>query len=100
MNRIMPEAAPPDGLATPNELGPPHEAAPDLADAVRLLAHASVLVVGDAMLDRYIHGQVSRISPEAPVPILAVEREVQMLGGAGNVVRNLTALGAAVAFVS
>jgi D-beta-D-heptose 7-phosphate kinase / D-beta-D-heptose 1-phosphate adenosyltransferase len=100
MNRIMPEAAPPDGLATPDELGPPHEAAPDLADAVRLLAHASVLVVGDAMLDRYIHGQVSRISPEAPVPILAVEREVQMLGGAGNVVRNLTALGAAVAFVS
>ncbi len=73
---------------------------PELADDVRRLARASVLVVGDAMLDRYQYGQVSRISPEAPVPILAVQREVALAGGAGNVVRNLTALGAAVAFVS
>jgi len=72
----------------------------DLADAVRQLRRASVLVVGDAMLDRYVYGRVNRISPEAPVPVLAVEREVAMPGGAGNVVRNLTALGAAVAFVS
>jgi D-beta-D-heptose 7-phosphate kinase/D-beta-D-heptose 1-phosphate adenosyltransferase len=67
---------------------------------VRALKRASVLVVGDAMLDRYVYGAVRRISPEAPVPVLAVEREVAMPGGAGNVVRNLTALGAAVAFVS
>jgi D-beta-D-heptose 7-phosphate kinase/D-beta-D-heptose 1-phosphate adenosyltransferase len=73
---------------------------PDLAEAVRQLKRASVLVVGDAMLDRYVYGQVKRISPEAPVPILGVEREVAMPGGAGNVVRNLTALGAAVAFLS
>lgn len=73
---------------------------PDLAEAVRQLRRASVLVVGDAMLDRYVYGQVKRISPEAPVPILAVEREVAMPGGAGNVVRNLTALGAGVAFLS
>ena len=53
----------------------------------------SVLVVGDVMLDRYVYGQVTRISPEAPVPILSVEREVAYPGGAGNVVRNLTALG-------
>ena len=72
----------------------------DLADAVRQLRRASVLVVGDAMLDRYVYGRVERISTEAPVPILAVEREVALPGGAGNVVRNLTALGAAVAFVS
>ncbi len=72
----------------------------ELGDAVRQLKRASVLVVGDAMLDRYVYGQVSRVSPEAPVPVLAVEREVAMPGGAGNVVRNLTALGAAVAFVS
>ncbi len=72
----------------------------DLVAAVRALRRASVLVVGDAMLDRYVYGTVKRISPEAPVPVLAVEREVAMPGGAGNVVRNLTALGAAVAFVS
>src|SRR5262249_50222174 len=46
------------------------------------------------------YGTVERISPEAPVPILTVERELAMLGGAGNVVRNLSALGAAVAFIS
>ncbi len=72
----------------------------DLTDAIRRLARTSVLVVGDAMLDRYVYGVVNRISPEAPIPILSVERDVAMPGGSGNVVRNLTALGAAVAFVS
>ena len=72
----------------------------DLTDAIRRLARTSVLVVGDAMLDRYVYGAVNRVSPEAPIPILSVERDVAMPGGAGNVVRNLTALGAAVAFVS
>jgi D-beta-D-heptose 7-phosphate kinase / D-beta-D-heptose 1-phosphate adenosyltransferase len=71
-----------------------------LAEAVRLLGRTSVLVVGDVMLDRYVYGAVDRISPEAPVPILSVERELAVPGGAGNVVRNLTALGAAVAFIS
>jgi len=71
-----------------------------LADAVQRLGRTSVLVVGDVMLDRYVYGTVDRISPEAPVPILAIERELAMPGGAGNVVRNLTALGAAVAFIS
>ena len=75
-------------------------AAADLADAVRALRRASVLVVGDAMLDRTVYGHVNRISPEAPVPVLTVEREVAMPGGAGNVVRNLTALGTSVAFLS
>ncbi|MBV9784290.1 MAG: hypothetical protein JO264_10760 [Acidisphaera sp.] len=73
---------------------------PELTAAIRRLSRIGVLVVGDVMLDRYIYGQVARISSEAPVPILSVEREVAMPGGAGNVVRNLTALGAAVAFVS
>jgi len=72
----------------------------DLAECVRRLSRTSVLVVGDAMLDRYVYGAVRRVSPEAPIPILSVERDVAMPGGAGNVVRNLTALGAAVAFVS
>ncbi len=71
-----------------------------LTDAIRRLAHTSVLVVGDAMLDRYIYGTVDRVSREAPVPVLTVDREVVVPGGAGNVVRNLGALGVAVAFVS
>lgn len=70
------------------------------ADAVARLARARVLVVGDAMLDRYVFGKVGRISPEAPVPVLMVGRELAEPGGAGNVVHNLCALGAAVAFVS
>jgi D-beta-D-heptose 7-phosphate kinase/D-beta-D-heptose 1-phosphate adenosyltransferase len=72
----------------------------DLGSEVKRLSRASVLVVGDAMLDRYVYGEVNRISPEAPVPILTVTREVAMPGGAGNVVRNLIALGAAAALVS
>src|SRR3546814_11324902 len=60
----------------------------------------SVLVVGDAMIDRYVYGEVDRISPEAPVPVLRVQRESAILGGAGNVVRNLAALGATVRFVA
>ncbi len=92
------------GPAPPNTpLAGVPDAAPspaELAEAVRQLRRGTVLVVGDAMLDRYVYGRVSRVSPEAPVPVLAVEREVALPGGAGNVVRNLTALGAAVAFVS
>jgi D-beta-D-heptose 7-phosphate kinase/D-beta-D-heptose 1-phosphate adenosyltransferase len=78
---------------------PAHDPA-TLAAAVKRLGRTSVLVVGDVMLDRYVYGRVERVSPEAPIPILTVEREVAMPGGAGNVVRNLTAIGAAVAFVS
>ncbi len=73
---------------------------PDLVAAVNRLARGSVTVIGDAMLDRYIYGTVRRVSPEAPLSVVVEEREVATPGGAGNVVRNLTALGAAVAFVS
>ena len=55
-----------------------------------------VLVAGDFMLDEYLWGRVSRISPEAPVAVVDVERETRTLGGAGNVVNNLVALGAQV----
>jgi D-beta-D-heptose 7-phosphate kinase / D-beta-D-heptose 1-phosphate adenosyltransferase len=72
----------------------------DLAAAIERLKDAHVLCVGDVMLDRYVYGAVERISPEAPIPVLRMEREAAMLGGAGNVVRNLSALGAHVAFVS
>jgi D-beta-D-heptose 7-phosphate kinase / D-beta-D-heptose 1-phosphate adenosyltransferase len=73
---------------------------PDLEAAIPRLAHANVLIVGDVMLDRYIYGDVTRISTDAPVPILTIDRELQMPGGAGNVLRNLTALGAAAAFIT
>ena len=89
-----------DGDIVPGDAVPGEVAPGDLGQAVRRLSRASVLVVGDAMLDRYVYGTVSRVSPEAPVPILCVSREVAMPGGAGNVVRNLLALEAAVAFVS
>jgi len=52
-----------------------------------------ILCVGDIMLDRYIYGNVERISPEAPIPVLQSRREAETLGGAGNVVRNIVALG-------
>lgn len=60
-----------------------------------------VVVVGDVMLDEYIYGMVSRISPEAPVPILEADpqRRTYVLGGAANVARNLAAMGANVAIV-
>jgi len=63
------------------------QAAPQLS-AVRLL------VVGDVMLDRYWFGDVSRISPEAPVPVVRIEKREERLGGAANVARNAAALGA------
>ena len=53
----------------------------------------TILVVGDLMLDKFIFGTVDRISPEAPVPIVKLEKEEQMLGGCGNVIRNLDNLG-------
>ncbi|MBC7623131.1 MAG: D-glycero-beta-D-manno-heptose-7-phosphate kinase [Aeromicrobium sp.] len=55
--------------------------------------HARVLVVGDVMLDRYWFGEVSRISPEAPVPIVHVKRTEERPGGAANVARNIASLG-------
>ena len=57
------------------------------------LANHRILVVGDVMLDRFVYGQVDRISPEAPIPVMRIQRELMTLGGAGNVVRNLVSLG-------
>ncbi len=54
------------------------------------------LVIGDLMIDEYLWGSVERISPEAPVPVVCVERESHTLGGAGNVINNLVAMGATV----
>ncbi len=75
----------------------PHaaEAAPSVATVPRAqLSGSRVLVVGDVMLDRYWFGNVNRISPEAPVPVVHVKRQEERLGGAANVARNIVSLGA------
>ena len=65
----------------------------DLAAVIPRLAHKRVLVVGDVMLDTYLTGDAERLSPEAPVPVVRVAGETIVLGGAGNVARNIIALG-------
>ena len=71
-----------------------------LVSLVETLSSTRVLCVGDVILDHFHYGSVGRISPEAPIPILKLERDVSMLGGAGNVVRNLVGLGAGVRFAT
>src|SRR3954453_9181846 len=67
------------------------------------LSHAisrrTVLCVGDLMLDEFVYGEVSRISPEAPAPVIAVQRAETSIGGAGNVARNIASLGAHCIFI-
>jgi len=67
---------------------------------VGAFAECPIAVVGDLMLDHYVWGDVDRISPEAPIPVVRVQRESTMLGGAGNVARNLACLGARVHLVA
>jgi len=68
-------------------------------EALKLMSEQTVLCVGDLMLDDFVYGEVSRISPEAPAPVLAVARNDVSVGGAGNVARNIAALGARCIFV-
>ncbi len=58
------------------------------------ISRQTVLCIGDLMLDEFVYGEVSRISPEAPAPVIAVQRSESNIGGAGNVARNVAALGA------
>jgi D-beta-D-heptose 7-phosphate kinase/D-beta-D-heptose 1-phosphate adenosyltransferase len=71
----------------------------DFEEALKLLPKQTVLCVGDLMLDDFVYGEVTRISPEAPTPVLAVARSEVEIGGAGNVARNIAALGARCIFV-
>jgi len=71
-----------------------------MIDIISRLKDCNVLVVGDVMLDRFVQGDIGRISPEAPVPVLKEKSVSEILGGAGNVVRNLSSLGCRVSFVS
>jgi D-beta-D-heptose 7-phosphate kinase / D-beta-D-heptose 1-phosphate adenosyltransferase len=68
-------------------------------DALKLIPEQTIVCVGDLMLDEFVYGEVSRISPEAPAPILAVGRNELTVGGAGNVARNIAALGARCIFL-
>lgn len=72
----------------------------DLTHLIDAIAGTRILVVGDVMLDRFTHGSVDRVSPEAPIPVLRVRRETAMPGAAGNVAANLSALGVSVDLVS
>src|SRR5687767_11943052 len=68
--------------------------APERARAIAAgLGHTHILVVGDAMLDKFIAGRVTRLSPEAPVPVVMFDHESHRIGGAANVAHNVTALG-------
>ena len=74
----------------------------DLAALQHLLSTVPgvrVACVGDLMIDRFVYGEVTRVSPEAPIPVLARDRELVMLGAAGNVARNVAALGGHVCLV-
>jgi D-beta-D-heptose 7-phosphate kinase/D-beta-D-heptose 1-phosphate adenosyltransferase len=70
-----------------------------LIDLIDAAAGRKIVCIGDVMLDRFVYGDVSRISPEAPVPIMRRTREASMPGGAGNVARNLASLGLFTALV-
>jgi D-beta-D-heptose 7-phosphate kinase / D-beta-D-heptose 1-phosphate adenosyltransferase len=71
----------------------------DFEALTRAIVRQTVLCVGDLMLDEFVYGEVSRISPEAPAPVLAVLRTETNIGGAGNVARNIASLGARCIFV-
>src|SRR6185312_15351056 len=71
----------------------------ELAQAVRRFGGARVLVLGDVMLDRYVSGSASRLSPEAPIPVLRPSARRATLGGAANVALNVATLGGQVALI-
>jgi D-beta-D-heptose 7-phosphate kinase/D-beta-D-heptose 1-phosphate adenosyltransferase len=71
----------------------------DLEEAIKLVPAQTILCIGDLMLDDFVYGDISRISPEAPVPVIAVRREERVIGGAGNVARNIAGLGATCMFI-
>lgn len=71
-----------------------------IVERIENLNSAAVVCAGDVMLDHFVYGEVTRISPEAPIPVIRIDKQQSMLGGAGNAVRNLCALGARVHFHS
>jgi D-beta-D-heptose 7-phosphate kinase / D-beta-D-heptose 1-phosphate adenosyltransferase len=72
----------------------------DIETAIERISEQKVLCIGDLMLDEFVYGEVSRVSPEAPVPVIAAKRQERVIGGAGNVARNIASLGAHCIFLS
>lgn len=70
-----------------------HISLPLLIEGLEHFSRMRVLIIGDVMIDEYLTGDADRISPEAPVPVVRIEGEKLLVGGAGNVARNITALG-------
>ena len=66
----------------------------DIETAIEQVSGQTVLCIGDLMLDEFVYGEVSRVSPEAPVPVIAAKRDEKIIGAAGNVARNIASLGA------
>ncbi|NUR10249.1 MAG: bifunctional heptose 7-phosphate kinase/heptose 1-phosphate adenyltransferase, partial [Bradyrhizobium sp.] len=71
----------------------------DFDALAQAISGRTVLCIGDIMLDEFVYGEVSRISPEAPAPVIAAQRSEVHIGGAGNVARNVASLGARCIFV-
>src|SRR6266568_8201342 len=71
----------------------------DFEKRFQSIGQQTILCVGDLMLDDFVYGEVARISPEAPAPVIAVKRNEVAIGGAGNVARNVASLGARCIFV-
>lgn len=72
----------------------------DICDLVKQFEKCRILVIGDVMLDRYTYGEVKRVSPEAPVPVLNYEKSISRLGAAGYVASNIASLGGNVHFIT
>ena len=97
---VVPEPARPVSVRASGARQPSGDGAMfNFEDALKLMSAQTVLCVGDLMLDDFVYGEVARISPEAPAPVLAVTRSELVVGGAGNVARNIAALGARCIFV-
>ena len=69
-------------------------------NTIKLFKKTKVFLIGDIMLDRYVFGKVSRISPEAPVPVFLAKSFREVLGGSGNVLNNLASLGTKTSYLS
>lgn len=84
---------------SPSETYPERSSVQQLLQSLETFSSMRVLIIGDVMVDEYLTGDADRISPEAPVPVVRVEQEKHLVGGAGNVARNIRALGGQVALV-
>ena len=71
----------------------------DFDTLAQAFSRQTVLCIGDLMLDEFVYGEVSRISPEAPAPVIAAQKSETNIGGAGNVARNIASLGARCIFL-